>query len=76
MEQQLLQGGVTCHWENSQRRENIATGGNRSELTPARKSPRCHVNTPGGKHPHIRTHDFVVQADLLYIHRVLSEKST
>ena len=23
-----------------------AMGGNRSELTPERKSPRCHVNTP------------------------------
>ena len=54
----------------------LATRGNRSELATARKSPRCDVNTLGGKHPHIRTHNFVVQADLLYIHRVLSEKST
>ena len=47
------QGG--SHWGDSRRHDILwwyhvnkcrAMRGNRSELTPARKSPRCHVNSP------------------------------
>ena len=47
--------GVNSRWGNSRRHDSLwwydvnkyrALRGNRSELAPGRKSPRCHVNTP------------------------------
>ena len=45
--------GVNSRWGDSRRHDILyhvnkcrAMRGNRSELAPARKSPRCHVNTP------------------------------